>query len=244
MLTFNLNNLISLLFKPSPGLESRPDRILVSTDLQVTSAALSGHGDVYKQQYNSSIYWSRLRIVIQSSWLSYKGVSGYPCRHDCGPHGSCQCGICVAVGNKHDCNLPNCSYCDSQTFSAILGYSVPCVACVLHLLFAVVSVLTVAAGSYGDTVFSILGYKCCLFNPRLFRTYPSQKRAQKLLKFCNKWPFFRLPPCGQLVTSLLLCAMCLFYVRHRFAHVLDLAANILPEELFPSDHLMLTATIT
>ncbi|WAR26009.1 hypothetical protein MAR_011713 [Mya arenaria] len=228
---------------PSPGLESRPDRILVNSNLQVTAVNVIGNGSDYKQKYNSSIYWHRLLTVVQSSWLSYKGVKGYPCKHDCGPQGSCKCGICVAIGNKNGCNLPDCKQCDSEVFVGLLLHLIPFMICLVHLIYSVIVILTIGAGSYGETVHSIFGLKCCLFNADLFKS-PSFRRKGRCLRICQKWPLFKLPPYCQLLVSLVFIVAFTYYFTHKFLFLFEMAQTVLPEESFPSDHLMLYAEIS
>ncbi|XP_045166717.2 uncharacterized protein LOC123530085 isoform X2 [Mercenaria mercenaria] len=229
---------------PSPGFESRPDRILMESKLHVKSVKLIGNGDRYKQRYKAAIHWSRFTNIIQSAYLSYKGVTGYPCKHDCGPRGSCQCGVCVAIGNKQDCLLPNCDTCNNSTFKSLVAHSILFVMVMFHLFYAIVLILTIGANSYGDTLYSILGFKCCLFNPKLckFRG-TSFRRKQKFIKVSQVWPVFWLPPYVQFFGSLIVLLFLCMYTKTVFRTVLDLTYTVLDEELFPSDHLMVVAHV-
>lgn len=226
-------------------MESRPDRILLSSSLSVHSTQLLGNGSRYKQRYTASIHWERFISIIKAAKLSYDGVSGYSCTQDCGPSGSCQCAVCVAVGNKKDCNLPDCDVCGAELYTRLVRYSIVSVIILFHVFYAIITVLTVGAGSYGNTMYSILGFNCCLLNPDLCKKNVfSFRRKYKWARLLQAWPLFQLPPYIQLVFSILLLAGFYIYVRNKLGAVITLAYNTLEEEFFPSDHLMLTANIT
>ncbi|KAK3797882.1 hypothetical protein RRG08_052481 [Elysia crispata] len=99
---------------PSPGLISRPDRILVSPSIQVVDSHLQGQGDLYVNSFYTAIVIKRIETVFGSAFDSFTGKVGYSCLHDCGPHGSCRCGLCVKGGNKLNCNIPDCAECGSE----------------------------------------------------------------------------------------------------------------------------------
>ncbi|XP_060581006.1 uncharacterized protein LOC132737690 isoform X1 [Ruditapes philippinarum] len=229
---------------PSPGFESRPDRILVESKLSVKNAKVIGNGERYKQRYKAAVHWSRFTTVIQSAYLSYQGVEGYPCSHDCGPHGSCQCGVCVAIGNKKDCLLPYCDNCISDVLENLVLHFIIFVIVLFHLFYSVVLILTIGANSYGDTLHSILGFKCCLFNPKLCKfSGKTFGRKQQCLKFCQMWPLFWFPPYIQFFGCLIILYSFSIYTKRVFKPVLDLTYTVLEEELFPSDHLMVVAHV-
>ncbi|GFO01929.1 endonuclease/exonuclease/phosphatase family protein [Plakobranchus ocellatus] len=100
---------------PSPGFVSRPDRILVSPSFQVKRTFLSGQGESYRDEFIFSILLSRAKRVLRSGYDSFIGKTGYSCLHDCGPHGSCRCGVCVKGGNQLNCDLPDCFECNSTS---------------------------------------------------------------------------------------------------------------------------------
>lgn len=101
---------------PYPGMQSRPDRIYLSQ--QSTSVAtgaavngvepnwkvldfnLFGNGSDYLKRYKSNILWHRFWLAVDNS---------VECPYDCGPHGKCQCGICVAAATEI-CHVP-CQRC-------------------------------------------------------------------------------------------------------------------------------------
>ena len=226
-------------------MESRPDRIIVSSSLNVHSVTLLGNGSYYKQRYKALIHFDRFMSILNAAKLSYHGVSGYSCMQDCGPHGSCQCGICVGVGNNQNCDLPNCPICDVETYKTIRTYCIISVIIILHLFYSVVLVLTIGAGSYGNTIHSILGFQCCLFNPDLCKkSVRNFQRKNKFLRLLHIWPIFRLPPYVQLLLSSVTLTLFLLYVRNKLDAIFILSYSTLVEEFFPSDHLMLTAHLT
>ncbi|KAK3579046.1 hypothetical protein CHS0354_029903 [Potamilus streckersoni] len=94
---------------PTPGYESRPDRILISSNFQVLDAVLSGNGSYYRQHFQGTIHYHRFVIIIESAFLSYMGYFGYPCLQDCGPHGSCRCGVCVKGGGWFSLEKAGCN---------------------------------------------------------------------------------------------------------------------------------------
>lgn len=227
-------------------MESRPDRILINSDFIVIDSSLHGHGAVYRKQFGTSIYLHRLSTVIHHAKLLYqsvKPVRGYSCQHDCGPHGSCRCGVCVSGGNDKNCYLPDCEECSADIYR---NYSIFCyifVFLVIHLFFAVLSIFITAANFKGEAIFSILGFKCCLCNPDLYRKPIVLARRSTLLKICYKWPLFRLPACYLLMTSIVLLTFVNLYAKSVFTDSVLTVSSILDEEYFPSDHLFLTATL-
>lgn len=230
---------------PTPGFESRPDRILVSSHFQIESISLIGNGSRYKDVYKSSIHWLRFTSVFQSSFLSYQDVDGYPCLHDCGPHGSCICGVCRSGGNKDSCSLKDCDICSKELFQRLILNFVLFSVIFIHLFYSLVVILVVGAGSYSESLFSILGCNCCLCNPRLcLTTIKLHSRRYRLMRVCQVWPVFRLPPYLQLFLSFGSLILFMTYVRSWLHPVLDLTYAAMDEEFFPSDHLMFTAEIT
>ena len=231
--------------QPTPGFESRPDRILVSSHFQIESISLIGNGSRYKDVYKSSIHWLRFTSVIQSSFLSYQDVDGYPCLHDCGPHGSCICGVCRSGGNKNSCSLKDCDICSKELFQRLILNFILFSIIFIHLFYSLVVILVVGAGSYSESLFSILGCNCCLCNPRLcLTTIKLHSRRYRLMRVCQFWPVFRLPPYLQLFLSFGSLILFMTYVRSWLHPVLDLTYATMDEEFFPSDHLMFTAEIT
>lgn len=233
---------------PSPGFISRPDRIFVSSGLTAENLKIVGAGSRYKSRYSLNIFWERFQTIVQTSDLSQQGVKGYPCLQDCGPHGSCICGVCAAIGNEKDCLLPNCDIC-KQSLSFEVNIFVILVAVVaFHLFFGVLQIFIVAAASYtkvSGKLNSALGLQCCLLNPQLWgSSMREHQRKFKILRICRSWPLFNLPPYIQVLIAFI--ALYLVYASFNvvFAQVIELTYNALNEEFFPSDHLMLIADIS
>ncbi|XP_068714606.1 uncharacterized protein [Montipora foliosa] len=107
---------------PEPGLVSRPDRILVSlSGFQVISAELHGDGKVYQQKYSLQNKWQRLKTTFRVARETALGPRyKYTCYQDCGPHGSCRCGICVTGGDHRNCKLPICRECDFEHYQSFI----------------------------------------------------------------------------------------------------------------------------
>ena len=124
---------------------SRPDRILVSkTGIQVESAQQVGDGSEYKQRYSFWNKWSRLKTVITMAKAASTKLQSnsftYPCYQDCGPHGSCRCGVCVA-GSDNSCNLLSCSECDKSHYNIYLAITFAVVLYTLLLFYIFAKVI-------------------------------------------------------------------------------------------------------
>ncbi|OWF48749.1 uncharacterized protein LOC110452657 [Mizuhopecten yessoensis] len=156
---------------PTPGYASRPDRILATSNFKPHGVHLQGNGTIYKSHYYQRIVTERLRTLLHSSYLSWYGVTGYPCFHDCGPRGYCRCGVCVRGDNPigTTCTLPECEECSSRVFIYIVIFVILNILTVIHLFYAVVCLLISGADFKGEAVFAILGCNCCLCNPDNFR---------------------------------------------------------------------------
>lgn len=208
------------------------------------SAFTAGNGSRYRDSYRPSIHWQRFTAILQSSFLSYQGVDGYPCYYDCGPRGSCICGVCRSGGNKDSCSLKACDVCTEELFKRVILNSVLFFIIVIHLFYSVISILVIGAGFYSESVFSILGCNCCLCNPKLcLATVKLHTRRYRLLKMCQIWPIFRLPPYLQLFISSVALIFFITYVRSWLDPVLEVTYAVMDEEFYPSDHLMLTVEI-
>ena len=195
-------------YQPEPGLVSRPDRILVSkAGLEVMKSGLLGDGKTYQQKYSFWNKWQRLKTVINMARETAQGPPfGYSCHQDCGPHGSCRCGVCVKGGDKNICDLPFCYECDAAHYNSFL---------LLMILY-----LTVALFVF--YVFFKLILKRCLSRGR--------RNPLRLIFLCSN-------------KALLVFLCVLFIVIYlitisSFEDSLQTVHNRIPEEMFPSDHLM------
>ena len=131
--------------QPEPGLVSRPDRILVSvTGLQVMSAEVHGDGKIYQQKYSLQNKWQRLKTAF---WMAKETTYGprfkYTCHQDCGPHGSCRCGVCVKGGDQNNCELPFCYECDTEHYNSLILIGVLYATTVIFILYILVKTLLI-----------------------------------------------------------------------------------------------------
>ncbi|XP_062587961.1 uncharacterized protein LOC134249646 [Saccostrea cucullata] len=227
---------------PSPGLESRPDRIIVNSKMEIKAASLTGDGSFYKDKYSSSISFHRLKSLIHHSYLSYMGVTGYACLQDCGPHGSCRCGMCVKGDNSNNCDLPNCQECNQDTYKNIVLFAFVFIFVCFHIFFAVLIIFINGADFRREAVFQILGCNCCLCHPDNFKKHRSSTRV-KLFRCCMRWPLFRMPPFYLLLFSILSLAIALYSFNKVFVDSFRTISMVMDEEYYPSDHLMLSAVI-
>uniref|UniRef100_A0A0B6ZLI3 Endonuclease/exonuclease/phosphatase domain-containing protein n=1 Tax=Arion vulgaris TaxID=1028688 RepID=A0A0B6ZLI3_9EUPU len=226
---------------PSPGLQSRPDRILVSRNITVVHTKQAGNGIDYKKYYNTSVIISRAKSLLATSFDAFIGRSGYSCFQDCGPHGSCRCGICVSGGNQQNCNTPDCYECNIFKFILFLTIIIPFGINLIILFFSILKILVVSAKIRSDDILDILGYKCCLFNLNLF-SFPVMSRRYKTK--INKFFFLcKLPPILLLILMLISALSMLLLFKYLFEDSIQLVYALLPEEMFPSDHLIVLAKL-
>ncbi|XP_033647637.1 uncharacterized protein LOC117307090 isoform X1 [Asterias rubens] len=236
---------------PQPGFQSRPDRILLSSkSWSVVSCSTIGLGKGYANRYTKHIIWSRLATVLNSSKsLFYNTPSSRGCLHDCGPHGSCRCGVCVSGGNRNNCELPNCPECSSNAYRNCLV-----VLLLLSVLFAQILVATVLLIKQLRVArrrpFSrclracfcqaLRGKPPVSFLPQV--SYSRQSAVAVLMHILC--PLCHLRPICQIfiycVCTVLLMLFCYLYL---FEDSLRTIYAILPEELNPSDHLMVQSAI-
>ncbi|CAL1548175.1 unnamed protein product [Lymnaea stagnalis] len=221
---------------PEPGLVSRPDRILVPQNFTVTLTMTAGDGVDYKRHYYLSVLLSRAKAIIKTSFDAFVGKTGYSCLQDCGPHGSCRCGVCVTGGNQHNCNIPDCSECGNNKFIIFILITVPLFTAVSTVFFSIVKILLVSSRFSQQDLWDILGYRCCLFNKQLFlcKAVPRRYKANlsRFLLLCQLPPVLLL-----LLMSFVIFGLCVsFYLILKDS--INLAYAVLPEEMFPSDHLM------
>ncbi|XP_006811301.1 uncharacterized protein LOC100369850 [Saccoglossus kowalevskii] len=230
---------------PAPGMESRPDRILVSAnDLMVKDVNILGDGQSYREQFIDRIWWNRLHTVINSAYLSSIGIAGRSCSHDCGPHGSCRCGVCVSGGNKQSCHLPQCFECNNDVYRHMLLIIVVFAIFFIQFLYAVLQVLFIL-NKKNQQMMQSMGCNCCLCYPGLYTTSGGMHRSRwRLCRLLAKlWPLCRFPALFQIILSTVVMICLVIYASRSFSDMIDSINSILPEELYPSDHLMLTAKI-
>lgn len=86
----------------------------------VDTKLLSGTG--YKDSYYYSLLniWYRLQTVMSFANKTLEGTVTYTCHQDCGPHGSCRCGVCVQGGADNNCDLQFCYECSPAHYNSFL----------------------------------------------------------------------------------------------------------------------------
>ena len=237
------------IFQPFPGKESRPDRVFVSDDLAVTSAELHGYGTTYRRKFMYHVLWQRLERVLSATYDSWQGQRGRSCAHDCGPHASCRCGVCVGGHeDKNVCHLPDCEECSPLTFSLLLLSLTVTVILLVQLIFGALQVLLTmnerskSLDQSTDRQTGLMG-NCCLCDPQLYRDMSVRLRRYKKSLLCRVWPLCRLPPMLLVIVSLLMIFVYVEFTLMMFKDAVDDVYAVIPEELYPSDHLMLTVKL-
>jgi len=92
---------------PTPGLESRPDRILLFSNSRTgmiqraIAHTVTDSSDRYRALFSEAVLARRLAIAARND---------LPCEFDCGPRAVCQCGLCVL--DTLPCPSP-CDLCSS-----------------------------------------------------------------------------------------------------------------------------------
>ena len=210
-----LNSCISthFIFQPEPGPVSRPDRILVSlTGLKVVSAKLLGDGKIYQDKYSLQNKWQRLKTVFRMSRETALGPRfKYTCHQDCGPHGSCRCGVCVKGGDKNNCELPFCYECDAEHYHSFIF---------IGLLFV------------ASAIFSLYLILKFLITRCMVRTRRSHSRV--LFLWSNRTS-------GLVVITLVISLYLITMTSLK--DTLETVNGRIPEEMFPSDHMMIVAKL-
>ncbi|PVD25351.1 hypothetical protein C0Q70_15851 [Pomacea canaliculata] len=223
---------------PSPGLVSRPDHILVSKNIRVLQMALHGNGSEYGQARRAAVHLHRARLLIKVMTASFFGYTGYSCLHDCGPHGSCRCGVCVKGGNSNTCLLPDCEECSPLKFVYFVFLMVLAAVHFMLGLLGALSILLVSARYQHNKWCLAWGCSCCLCNPDLIRS--SAVRPRFILHWMG---IRRIPPVYLLFLSIVGLTSCYILGMIIFENSLKTVNAILNEEFYPSDHLMLQASL-
>lgn len=227
--------------QPFPGLQSRPDRILVSQSIQVEAVGLDGDGSQYQRYYHFSILMNRASAILTTSFQAFQGHRGFSCLQDCGPHGSCRCGVCVTGGDKNKCETPSCPECDTKTFVMFLFFTVPIITSFVILFLALIKILVISGRFSQRDIQEILGYRCCLFNRQLFQAQVFPRRLRiNLYNFCQ---LYHLPPFWVAIGDCIFIAIWYLLFRYILQDSIDLIFLFLPEELFPSDHRIVFAKL-
>ena len=197
---------------------------------------------MYKERYFYHIWWNRFDSFIRTAFDAYQGKQGKSCPYDCGPHASCRCGMCVSGGDQNKCRLPNCSECLPSTLIYAAIALLTFLALLAQLIYALTQVLHAMNHRSPESFSPFFDINCCLCNPRLY-ALPSTTRWCRRSLLVRTWPCLRLPPVFLAVVSVLLGFLWLEIVLFIFREGLHDINSILPEELYPSDHLLLVARI-
>lgn len=175
----------------------------------------------------------------------FTGLEGRACVHDCGPHASCRCGVCVSGGDDKPCNIPDCQECDPDTFKILLVLLAWFAVLAIQLLYSVLLVLLVLNARAAERDASKLWCgNCCLCDPELYTSMSKKIRRRTRQSVLWKiWPLLRLPPMLLVFVTVLLIFVFIEVSVFLFQGILEDVYAIVPEEIYPSDHLMLTVEI-
>ena len=170
---------------------------------------------------------------------------GYSCQHDCGPHASCRCGMCVAGGNTHPCLIPECVECQPHHYKMVMLCMICLLVAAAQLIYAMLRVLLTLNKA---NRFNVAGkYKVCLFNPALYTSatpvYGRSHHTTRCKILFKLFPWLRLPSMLLFIFSILCLFVVMEIVQTIFFYNLNMIYDIIPEEFYPSDHLFLTSQI-
>ena len=170
--------------------------------------------------------------MISSSYDCFHGIYGYSCIQDCGPRGSCRCGVCVNIGNGNNCLLIDCNECNSSKFVAFLIFVFIAAILIGFTLLAILQLMLTTVRSTSRTY-------CCLCNPRLYYSAILHSKFRILQRL---FPFIKSS-----MSCLLLCFLInlifITFASYIFSSTLHTVFQVMAEEFYPSDHLMLTSEL-
>ena len=229
-----------------PGAESRPDRILISKPLHSLSASLTGNGSVYRAKFFIHIVWRRGENMLWAAYDSFRGETGRSCIYDCGPHASCRCGVCVSGGDQRTCHLPDCDECNISTFRTLVLVAIVFFLLGAQLLYGMLLVfLTMNERAARRDTTKLWCGNCCLCDPALYVSMSRGiKRRTRQSILWKVWPFCRLPPMVLVLVTFGMIFVFTELLLIAFKELVDDMYAILPEEFFPSDHLLLSVELT
>ena len=222
------------LMQPIPGFISRPDRILVSDRyFAVRMAEVRGHGPDYAEKFKHHIRHARQAAILEAAKRTYYRQPGGNCIHDCGPHGSCRCGICVGGGDKNACPVPDCHECTTEFYRHYLIIKFLSCAFVLQLCIAAIQIgLSLYRGGTLHRHRTIFQVPTAVSLKRMRHLYISS-----CLNMCRSLAILNfLIGLGGLWTMGA-------WSQAVFGESTELVNNILPEEFNPSDHLMVISEV-
>lgn len=140
-------------------------------------------------------------------WLAFQ----IHMHQDCGPHGSCRCGVCVKGGDQNNCELPFCQECDAEHYNSFVLIGVLYTTSVVFILYILVKAL-------------------------LRRCFGRTGRLNsRVLFLCSNRTL------GLSVISLMFVLY--FITMLSLGDTLETVNGRIPEEMFPSDHMMVVAKL-
>ena len=180
--------------------------------LDPVKTTLLGYGQSYKDSYSLQNYISRFKTITHMSKRQLNGHGlNYTCNIDCGPHGSCRCGVCVGGGNSLNCDLPNCTECTASHYNMAMFlyyFTIIYIVCMIYLALCI----------YKKHTRNWMLRKV-IFSPRWFE-------------------------CTHFTLVLLVGFVIIFsLVKVGLSDMIALALDRIPEEMYPSDHLMVVSEI-
>lgn len=144
------------------------------------------------------------------------------------------------------CDLPDCEECNLVTWKVFELLSVIAVLLVIQLIYSALRVLrTMNDRSHRPCAKLPCCNYFCLCDASMFKSIPSSfskrsKRHRLLVTLC---PHLRLPPMVLFLATVLSCGCFVVVFYNVFSSAITDIGAVLPEELFPSDHLMLTVHV-
>ena len=192
------------------------------------------------------ILWNRGENVLWAAYNAFMGEKGRSCLYDCGTHASCRCGVCVSGGDRRTCDLPDCEECDSMTFKLLFVAAVVFLLLFAQLIYgALLVLLTMNERASSRRTSQAWCDNCCLCDPELYVSMSRKiKRRTRQSVLWTMWPLLRLPPMVLFVVSLGLIFIFMEFAILAFQDLFDDVYAIIPEEFYPSNHLLLTIELT
>ena len=180
--------------------------------------------------------WNRLYLVHATALAVFYGFRGFSCEHDCGPHASCRCGVCVGgpLLNQAHCDLEDCTECNVTHLCVMWLILILFIIVVTQFLYSILRVLLIKSRRTREKMRYYLGAKCCLCDSELFT--PSAASPVSLKRFL---PWLTLSPYGMLTFSVVCLVGVCFLAYITLRGVLEDVWNTIPEEFYASDHLLI-----